>query len=57
MNAIQHISKEEYETISGVWEKSAAADSAEPNSKAILQRLCLLFQAPILFMRQCFVDA
>ncbi len=43
MYAIQHISKEENETISGAWEKSAAADSAEPNSKAILQHLRLLF--------------
>jgi hypothetical protein len=30
--AIQHINKEENEAISGAWEKSAAADSAEPNS-------------------------
>jgi hypothetical protein len=30
MNAIQHISKEENETISGTREKSAVADSAEP---------------------------
>jgi hypothetical protein len=29
INAIQHISMEEYETISRAWEKSAA-DSAEP---------------------------
>ncbi len=43
MYAIQHISKEENETISGAWVKSAVADSAEPNSKAILQRICLLF--------------
>ncbi len=33
----------ENETINGAWEKSAAADSAEPNIKAILQRLRLLF--------------
>jgi hypothetical protein len=30
MYAIQHISKEENETISGAREKSAVADSAEP---------------------------
>jgi hypothetical protein len=66
MDANQHISMEEYKTISGAWEKSAAADSAEPNSKAILQRLRLLFllrqhwrtpsffHAPRFGMRQCF---
>jgi hypothetical protein len=43
--------REKYETISGALEKSAAAHSAEPNSKAILQCLGLLFPAPI------FVDA
>ncbi len=46
MDAIKHISKEENETIRGASEKSAAADSAEPNSKAILQRI------PLLLLRQ-----
>ncbi len=57
MNAVQHISKEDYETIRGAWEKSAAADSAKPNSKAILQRLCLLFPAPTIGGCQCSAGA
>jgi hypothetical protein len=30
MNLNQHFSMEEYKTISGAWEKSAIANSAEP---------------------------
>jgi hypothetical protein len=43
MYAIQLISKEENETIRGALLKSAAVDSAELNSKAIFQRIRLLF--------------
>ncbi len=56
MNAIQHLIQEKDETINGAREKSAAADSAEPNSKAILQRLRLLFPAPNIGGRQCSAE-
>ncbi len=56
--------REELETISGAWEKSAATDSAEPNSKqffSVLAYFCRRqdLQAPIfldanVFGRQCF---
>jgi hypothetical protein len=51
------------ELFSGAWEKSAATDSAEPNSKEILLRLRHLFvdanslSTPGFFRRPHFVDA
>jgi hypothetical protein len=55
--------REKEEIFSGAWEKSAAADSAEPNSKEILLRLrhlsvCASFLwTPSFFRCQVFVDA
>jgi hypothetical protein len=54
--------REKYEFFSGAWEKSAAADSAEPNSKEILLGLRQLFvdakilSPPIFCQRPYFVD-
>jgi hypothetical protein len=54
---------ETLEIISDVWEKSAAVDSAEPNSKDILPRLCPHFVGARFlltqdfFKREIFVNA
>jgi hypothetical protein len=45
------------EIFSEVWKKSAAVDSAEPNSKRILPRLCQELSMPRICQRQDFVHA